>query len=123
MKKTLIILAIAFMASISVDVLAQSKDVVAIKGSNPKFTLPTTDVEAEKPDPKRSTCCLNFDNYTGYIIYVWVDDVYRGTVAAWDEDGLCVNGGWTTWYARTAGGTYSWSGSGECRSSVNLILN
>jgi hypothetical protein len=92
------------------------------KSRGASYTLPTTDVEAPKPDTKRGECCINFDNYTGYTIYVWVDNVYRGTVSPWGDGEVCVGSGWTTYYARTAGSTYEWENSGDCRSSFNLKL-
>ncbi|MEO6541966.1 MAG: hypothetical protein ABIN74_13270, partial [Ferruginibacter sp.] len=52
------------------------------RGASP-YTLPTTDVEAPKPDKTRGNCCINFDNWTGYTVYVWVDGVFKGTVSAW----------------------------------------
>ena len=63
--------------TLSMSAFSQSKTVKAQKfnasGVGAKLTLPTTDVVAPKPDPKRGTCCLNFDNWTGYTLYVWVD--------------------------------------------------
>lgn len=88
-----------------------------------QYTLPTKDVAAPKPAKKvRGTCCINFDNWTGYTVYVWVDGVFKGTVNAWQDGGVCVGSGWTKWYARTAGGTYEWSGEGDCQGNYNLKL-
>ena len=87
------------------------------------YKLPTTDVAVPKPAKKtRGTCCINFDNWTGYTVYVWVDGVFKGTVNAWQDGGVCVGSGWTKWYARTAGGTYEWSGEGDCQGNYNLKL-
>ena len=87
------------------------------------YKLPTTDVAVPKPAKKtRGTCCINFDNWTGYTVYVWVDNVFKGTVNAWQDGGVCVGSGWTKWYARTAGGTYEWSGEGDCQGNYNLKL-
>ena len=104
----------------------QRTDVVAKKVDKNRgasqYTLPTTDVVAPKPDKSRGSCCLNFDNWTGYTIYVWVDGTFKGIVGAWDDGGVCVGSGLTKWYARTAGSTYEWSGEGECVGSYNLKL-
>lgn len=103
-----------------VDVMAEK---VEKSRSASDYVLPTTDVEAPKPDVSRSACCLNFDNYTGYILHVWVDGSYKGSVGPWRDAGVCVAPGPTTWYVRTAGETYSWSGSGDCRSYYNLKID
>ena len=113
--------------TLSVSAFSQAKSVKAQKfnatGVGAKLTLPTTDVVAPKPDPKRGSCCLNFDNWTGYTLYVWVDGEYRGTVNAWDEGNVCVNSGWTTYYVRTAGSTYEWQDSGECSGDYELKID
>jgi hypothetical protein len=113
--------------TLSMSAFSQAKSVKAQKfnatGVGAKLTLPTTDVVAPKPDPKRGSCCLNFDNWTGYTLYVWVDGEYRGTVNAWDEGNVCVNSGWTTYYVRTAGSTYEWQDSGECSGDYELKID
>jgi hypothetical protein len=125
MKKILIALLAIASLSITFTATAQTRtDLKAKKGADmQKYALPSVDEVAPKPDVSRGQCCLNFDNWTGYTLYVWVDDVFRGTIAPWDEDGLCVAGGWTSYYIRTAGGTYSWSDSGECQTNVNLRID
>lgn len=126
MKKLLSIAFLALAMTVSFSAFSQSQTVKANKfnkaGVGAKLSLPTTDVVAPKPDPKRGTCCLNFDNWTGYTLYVWVDDVYRGTVAPWDEGGICVQDGWTSYYVRTAGYTYEWQASGECSGDYDLKI-
>lgn len=122
MKKAILFLTVIVLSFSANEAMSQTKDVIAKQGSDAKFKIPTEDVAAPKPDASRSVCCLNFDNWTGYTIFVWVDGEYRGTVAGWDDDSVCVTGGWTTWYARTAGGRYSWSNEGTCRGSWNLKI-
>jgi hypothetical protein len=124
MKKVFFVLLIACISGFSFgqatkDVVGQAFDK---NGVGAKLVIPSKDVVAVKPDPARAQCCLNFDNYTGYWLQVWVDGTYRGNVAPWDEGGICVSEGWTTYYVRTTGSTYEWSGQGECRASINLLL-
>lgn len=88
-----------------------------------KCVLPTTDTPAPKPDNTRGLCCLDFDNWTGYYLDVWVDNVYRGRVEPWDRDGLCVASGWTTWYVQTAGKTYYWEGEGTCNGDYVIKID
>lgn len=102
-----------------VDVIG--KKVEATRGAV-KHERPTKDVEAQKEDASRGACCLGFDNYTGYYLDVWVDDVYRGRVAPYKAGDICVANGFTTYYVETAGGTYYWDGSGDCQSSYNIKL-
>ena len=111
---------------------AQGKhnDVVASKSGNSrgiKYERPTTDVETPEPAKSRgSLCCVNFDNYTGYYVDIWVDGVYQGRVSPWKEGTVCVSAGYTTWYAESAGGTYKWnsdgSQNGTCSDYYNLKL-
>ncbi|MGB3345616.1 MAG: hypothetical protein WBA61_17025 [Aequorivita sp.] len=130
MKKFLLTFGLTLVLfSMSVTVQAQSKPqdvfgqkVEATRGAQ-KHERPDDNVQMPKPDKSRGACCLNFDNYTGYYIDVWVDDVYRGRVSAYDEGNVCVYDGYTTWYAETAGGTYYWNGKGECQGSFNIKLN
>lgn len=87
-----------------------------------KHERPTKDVVAPKVNTRGPVCCLGFDNYTGYYLDVWVDNTYRGRVAPYEFDDLCVEGGFTSWYAETSGGTYYWDGSGDCQGSFNIKL-
>jgi hypothetical protein len=127
MKKLLSLCLVAAALMLSASAFSQAKSVSAQKfnatGVGAKLTLPTTDVVAPKPDPKRGSCCLNFDNWTGYTLYVWVDDVYRGTVSPWDSGNVCVQEGWTKYYVRTAGSTYEWQDYGECTGDYNLKID
>jgi len=127
MKKILSLCLLIVSMTLSMSAFSQSKSVSAQKfsatGVGAKLTLPTSDVVAPKPDPKRGSCCLNFDNWTGHTLYVWVDDVYRGTVSPWDSGDICVQEGWTKYYVRTAGSTYEWQDSGECSGSFNLVID
>ena len=94
------------------------------KGVGAKMEKPTTDVVAPKPDPNRSECCLNFDNWTGYWCDIWVDGVYRGSIAPYGEDYVCVAGGWTSYYVSTSGRTYEWEWEDDanCRGWWDLTL-
>lgn len=102
-----------------VDVIG--KKVEASRGAV-KHERPTTDVEAPKENTRGQDCCLRFDNYTGYFLDVWVDSIYRGRVAPYDDDDLCVAGGITTWYVETLGETYFWEGGGNCEDNYNIKL-
>ncbi len=105
------------------------KDVKATKmvpGSTRGSTKakPTTDVIVEAPTNRGSGsyCYLTFDNYTGYNIDIWVDGNYKGWVEAWGKGDVTVYGGYTSWYAESAGGGYSWSNSGDCFSDWYINL-
>lgn len=94
------------------------KEVTAVKveksrGANPniKTDAPTTDVPVAK---QRGNCSIYFDNFTPYIVKVYVDGNYKGTVDAWGGGWVTVGNGYTTVYCVTAGGTYEWTAKGEC---------
>jgi hypothetical protein len=114
MKKVLILLAVTLSTAFVTEAFAQRKsiEVTPEKGAKPSgVKLPDFSAPAQQPDKSRGQCCLNFDNWTGYYLDVWVDDVYRGRIAPWDYDGLCVAGGFTKWYVQSADGTYWWKNS------------
>jgi hypothetical protein len=128
-KKTIYLaftLAFSFCLMAGVDSMAQERTVATPekKSRGEALVLPDDSKPVAKPDfsKARGTCCLDFDNWTGYYIDVWVDSEYRGRVSPWEDGDVCVGDGWTTWQAKTAGGTYSWSGSGACSSYVTIKL-
>lgn len=101
--------------TITKDVVA--KVVEASRGANPniKTEAPTTDNPVEKS--RGSVCTLTFDNYTGYVIKVYVDGNYKGTVSEYGKGTVTVGAGYTTMYCITAGGTREWSDYGDCSAS------
>jgi hypothetical protein len=130
MKKTLL-LAVIFTAATLFNVsnaFAQQKDkkVIDVKSakveksrgenSNIKQARPTTDVAAPQPEKSRGEdCTIGFDNYTGYYIDVYVDGIYRGTMAPWEnERRLYLYSGYKSIYCITAGLEYEWKASGTC---------
>jgi hypothetical protein len=125
MKKLFFLVFVAFLAvtvSFGQTVGAQKKTIVKevksakvekTRGENPniKSGVPTADVPVAK---QRGDCAINFDNYTGYMVNVYVDGNYKGTVDAWGNGWVVVGNGYTTVYVITVGGTYEWSSTGEC---------
>ena len=114
----ILIVAIALCSAFATELRAQPK---ALEGKkveksrgDSKYQRPSEDVAVAKPDKTRGACCLEFSNYTGYYIDVWVDNVYQGRISPWADGSVCVVDGWTTYYAETAGGTYYWSDQGTC---------
>jgi len=99
MKKTLllaVVFTVATLFSVST-VFAQETKVVNVKavkveksrGENPniKQARPTSDIAAPKPDKSRGEICtIGFENFTGYSIDVYVDGIYRGTMAPWEAE-------------------------------------
>jgi hypothetical protein len=83
------------------------------RGENPniKESAPTTDVVVVK---QRGDCSINFYNDNGYMVNVYVDGVFKGTIAPWSNGNVTVGNGYTTVYVVTVGGTYEWSSTGEC---------
>jgi hypothetical protein len=91
----------------------KSAKVEKSRGENPniKTYAPTTDVAVAK---QRGDCAINFDNWTGYMVNVYVDGNFKGTVDAWGNGWVVVGNGYTTVYVITVGGTYEWSATGAC---------
>jgi len=104
-----------------------SQKVEKSRGENPNIkeadicNIP--DKEAADPAASRGAyCTINVDNWTGYIINVWVDGNYKGTVSAYGEGIVTVGSGWTKIYCETTGGTYYWSDEGGCDGYVDFDL-
>jgi hypothetical protein len=100
----------------SVDVKA--KKVETSRGENPniKFSVPKTDDNPEaKPEKERGAYCgIDFKNYTGYYIDIYVNGYYKGTLGPWADGSVTVYSGYTTIYCITTGGTLEWSDAGGC---------
>lgn len=88
------------------------------RGENPniKFHIPDNDDNpAPKPEKERGAyCSIDFVNWTGYYIYVYVDGNYKGTLDPWDEGNVTIYAGYKTVYCITTGGTWEWSDAGNC---------
>ena len=126
MKNLLLLIGFTFCISLSFgqDVPKDLKARMFDKnGPGAKLEVPTKDVIAPKPDKTRSQCCLNFDNYTGLWLNIWVDGVYQGQVGPWNEGHVCVYSGWTTYYVRSTGGSYEWSDEGNCNEWTSLRID
>ena len=97
-----------------------SKEVSKTRGANPniKSAKPTTDTPEADPSKSRGsgsgTCQVYFNNHTGYVVDVYVDGNFKGTLAAYGSGNVYVGSGYTTVYCISAGGTREWSDKGDC---------
>ena len=100
----------------SVDVTATSMEKSRGENPNIKSQVPTTDDNPmPKPEKERgSLCMIDFNNYTGYYVEIYVNGYYMGTVAPWGAYAVDAYAGYTTIYCITSGGTYEWSAAGNC---------
>lgn len=130
MKKSIpCILLTCCLLSFSPAVMAQKKKTKDVKatavditrGSNPyiKTEAPSTDVAEPKP---RKTCSINFSNYTGYFIKVYVDGRYRGQLSPHGGGSVVVTEGYTSIYCITAGKTLEWFETGNCYRTYRFRL-
>jgi hypothetical protein len=94
-----------------ITVKVESQKVDATRGSNPniKSEAPTTDAPESK---SRGTCMIDFTNYTGYYINVYVDGYYKGQLSPYGKGTVYVGDGYTTIYGLSAGGTVEWPTKG-----------
>lgn len=92
-----------------------AKTVDASRGNNPtiKSEAPVTDVE--EPESRGGSCKVNFSNYTGYYINIYVDGYYRGQLSPRGGGTVMVNAGYTSIYCITAGKTQEWTDVGTCK--------
>lgn len=124
MKKTIlgIFTATCMLLAFSITASAQKKITVKVESQkvertrganeNIKSDVPTTDVKEVKTDSK---CMIEFHNYTGYYVNVYVDGYYKGQLAPYGKSIVTVSNGYTTIYGLSAGGTVEWpTQSGNC---------
>jgi hypothetical protein len=110
-------------ATISTNTFAQEKKSVTVtgkevdksRGENPniKSKAPDTD-ENPAPKPKGSLCSIDFENWTGYYVDIYVNSYFKGTVGPWGVYPVDVYAGYTSIYCITAGGTLEWLNDGSC---------
>jgi len=96
------------------------------RGENPNIIsgVPTDD-ESPMPEPEKergSLCMIDFNNYTGYYVEIYVNGYYMGTVAPWGYYPVDAYAGYTTIYCITSGGTFEWSAAGNCDYYFNYDL-
>jgi hypothetical protein len=132
--KKIVFLALACILSFgfNAETFAQGKEKKAVKlsgkkmeksrGADPniKQDRPTTDVVQEKT---RGLCSVDFINYTGYTINVYVDGYFKGTLSPYGSGNVTVGSGYTRIYCVTAGGTYSWTATGNCDHAYQYSLS
>ena len=134
MKKLIFAILIVFIAGItfSENAVAQKKDKKEIvvqkqqleksRGDNPNIKEGKPEVDEPVPAPpskggeksRGTVCMIDFDNWTGYYVDVYVDGYFKGTLAPWGDGSVTVYSGYTTIYCETAGKTYYWNAEGNC---------
>ena len=101
--------------------------VFGVKGdSQSDLSVPSGDEVREKKKKSRGYCYLYLDNYTGYYVDIWVEGQYQGRLSPYATSvrfDVWTPGNYTKWYARTAGGTYSWSNDSYCNDSRVFTIN
>ncbi len=94
---------------VAVKVTQQKVDASRGANSNVKSDAPTTDAPESK---SRGTCMIDFTNYTGYYINIYVDGYYKGQLSPYGKGTVYVGDGYTTIYGLSAGGTIEWPTKG-----------
>ena len=101
--------------------------VYGVKGdASSDLTIPSGDEPREKKAKSRGYCYLYLDNFTGYYVDIWVEGQYQGRLSPYATSvrfDVWTPGNYTKWYARTAGGTYSWSNDSYCNDSRVFTIN
>lgn len=120
MKKLILIVLVAFGASVFAPVQAQkqtkelkSNAVVFEKtrGADPNIQTakPTDDTKAKEPEKSRGDLCtITVNNYTPYSVDIYVDGDWVGTIASYSKAYTYSYPGTTKIYGKSIGGTYYW---------------
>jgi len=119
-------LILTFSATLFTTTFAQEKKSVEItgkvveksRGENPniEFQVPKNDDNpVPKPEKERGAYCgIDFENWTGYYVEIYVNGYYKGTLGPWETGSVTVYAGYTTIYCITSGGTLEWYNDGSC---------
>jgi hypothetical protein len=101
----------------------KAKTVEASRGANTniKSDMPSSDTPVAQARGAAS-CNINFSNYTGYYVNVYVDGYYKGQLSPWGSGSVVVGDGYTSIYCITAGRTLEWSDAGNCYGSYTFRL-
>ena len=95
-------------------------DYVHFRGNNP-----VNDQELPPPsemggsNSKGITCEVKFENRTGFVVDVYIDGHWQGTIGAWGDAVYRNISGYTTIYCMTVGRTFEWLTKGDC--DVNYL--
>jgi len=111
-------------------VVIKSKDVVKTRNSSAhiKVKAPVDDASpVDAPGLKGgktsgNEVILNFDNYTGFFVEVYVDGAYKGTVGAWGKLTVFNQEACNKIYCVTTGGSKDWLQKGKYKSSHTFKL-
>lgn len=102
-------------------------NVFGVKGDmQSELTVPSGDEPREKKSKSRGYCYLYLDNFTAYYLDVWVEGQYQGRLSPYATSvrfDVWTPGNYTKWYAKTIGGTYSWSNDSYCNDSRVFTIN
>ncbi len=121
MKKLVLIILVAFVATAFAPVQAQQKAKKEVKtnasvfeksrGADPniKMDKPTNDTKAVQPEKSRGDLCtITVNNYTPYGVDIYVDGDWVGTISAYTKAYTTTYPGTTKIYGKSIGGTFYW---------------
>ncbi len=110
-----------FVNQLNAQTVINGSKVVKSRGVS-EYVIPTGDVSVEKPVLSRGGCVVDFDNWTGYYVDVWVDKIYKGRLNPWEASQLILPEGYAEVFCRTMGETYQWQSEGQCNEEFQLKL-
>lgn len=84
------------------------------RGANPNIKSDEPKVDKPVAKPRGTTCSVDFDNFTGLYVKVYVDGYYKGTLGPYEDGNVTVGSGYTSIYCISTGGTTEWSAKGNC---------
>jgi len=97
--------------------------------SNVLHKAPISDHEVPPPPEfggaktKGILCEVKFENRCGYVVEVYIDGYYKGTIDAWGYAWYRNISGYKAVYCMTVGRTYEWSAKGDCDGNYTFKLN
>ena len=111
-------------------VYSQNSKTIEIKGSTITKTRGlntlTKNVDDKNPviSPANNNSIINvvIDNSTGYYVDLFIDNIYKGTIAGWGKSTICLTKPFKNIYCKTSGDTKEWTKVGDFKASTSFKL-
>ncbi len=107
----------------------KSKDVIKTRSLNPNIKDKNlNDPESNTSSDKKAgnedaqECKAGFENYTEYLVDIYIDGYYKGTIPAWGKTEVVLSSAYSEVYCISTGQTKEWRTNGDCKGNYTWKL-